>query len=152
ARRSNHGEGERGGFLDLVRRAGREVAFRSGYRRIPRTNLGPKFATRSVVPPAPSRGPSAQTPCFDGRGPIEAAQYAQPTSHPRRWGRRIPRKWIGRLEPRISKRHRKGAISPWTRTRRLILAWWPWSIACLYALVTDRWFWAVACGCVALIN
>jgi cardiolipin synthase len=36
--------------------------------------------------------------------------------------------------------------------RRLLLAWWPWSIVCLYALVTDRWYWGFFSGCVALIN
>jgi len=104
------------------------------------------------VPPSPPHGSTAQTPFFDGRGPVHASQYAQPTSHPRRWGRRIPRKWVRRLEPRISERHRKGAISLWTRTRRLILAWWPWSIICLYALVTDRWVWGAVSGWVALVN
>jgi cardiolipin synthase len=74
------------------------------------------------------------------------------TSHPRRWGRRIPRKWVRRLEPKISERRRKGAISLWTRIRRLILAWWPWAIVCVWALVTDRWGWGVVGGVVALVS
>jgi cardiolipin synthase A/B len=103
------------------------------------------------VPPSPRRGSTAQTPFFNGRGPIHAAQYRQ-TGRPHRWGRRVPRKWVHRLEPRISERHRKGAVSLWTRVRRLILAWWPWSVICLYSLVTDRWGWATVTGWVALVN
>jgi cardiolipin synthase A/B len=74
------------------------------------------------------------------------------TSHPRRWGRRIPSKWVRRLEPRIAERSRKGAISLWTRIRRLILAWWPWAVICLWGLVTDRWGWGFFSGSAALVN
>jgi cardiolipin synthase A/B len=76
----------------------------------------------------------------------------QPTTHPRRWGRRIPRKWINRLEPRISERRRKGATSLWTRIRRVTVAWWPWATICLWGLVTDRWYWGIGAGCVALVS
>jgi cardiolipin synthase A/B len=80
-----------------------------------------------------------------------APAQLQTTSRPRRWGRGIPRKWVRRLEPKISERRRKGAISPWTRIRRLIVAWWPWAILCVWSLVTDRWFWGFTSGVAALI-
>jgi cardiolipin synthase len=80
-----------------------------------------------------------------------ATSRPQPTSHPRRWGRRIPRKWIRRLEPRISERRRKGAISLWTRVRRVVVAWWPWAIICLWGLITDRWNVGIIAGVAALV-
>src|SRR5262245_43405855 len=80
-----------------------------------------------------------------------ATSRLQPTSHPRRWGRPIPRKWIRRLEPRISERRRKGTISLWTRVRRLIVAWWPWAAVCLWGLITDRWAWGIAGGGAAVV-
>jgi cardiolipin synthase A/B len=89
---------------------------------------------------------------FDSKGPTQVGHYARPTSHPRRWRRRIPRKWIRRLEPRISERRRKGAISWWTRVRRVVVAWWPWAMLCLWGLVTDRWFWAAGAGAAALVS
>jgi len=75
----------------------------------------------------------------------------RPTSHPRRWGRRIPRKWVRRLEPHLRQRRPKGALGLWTRTRRLILAWWPWAILCLWSLVAERWFLALGSGIAALV-
>jgi cardiolipin synthase A/B len=108
-------------------------------------------------------GPASAGPYAAGVG--HSVQLAQPRhywrsalggyrvrSHPRRWGRHIPRKWVRRLEPHLRQRRRKGHLSLWTRTRRLILAWWPWSIACLWALVSDRWWWALATGFVGLVN
>ena len=94
---------------------------------------------------SPFNNPTAQTRTVVSPRPLTR-------SHPRRWGRPIPRKWVRRLEPRISERSRKGALSPWTRTRRLLLAWWPWAVICLWGLVTDRWFWGLFCGAAALIN
>jgi len=80
-----------------------------------------------------------------------APAHSQRTGRPRRWGKQIPRKWVRRLEPKISERHRKGAISHWTRFRRLVVAWWPWAILSVWGLVTDRWAWGVLCGIGGLI-
>ena len=74
-----------------------------------------------------------------------------PTSHPRRLGRRIPRKWVRRLEPLARERRRKGSISLWTRVRRLVVAWWPWALLCLWGLVTDDWFVGILSGGAALV-
>jgi cardiolipin synthase len=44
----------------------------------------------------------------------------------------------------------KPALS--VRARRLFWAWWPWFIAAMWALVTDRWYWAGGLGLVAFIT
>jgi len=36
------------------------------------------------------------------------------------------------------------------RIRRLIWSWWPWGIGTLWALSTDRWYWAIGLGAVAV--
>jgi cardiolipin synthase len=46
----------------------------------------------------------------------------------------------------------KGALSPGARARRLIWAWWPWALVSLWALVTERWGWAIGTGLAALVN
>jgi cardiolipin synthase len=36
--------------------------------------------------------------------------------------------------------------------RRLLWSWWPWSALCVFALVTDRWYWAVVTGLMGLVS
>ena len=43
-------------------------------------------------------------------------------------------------------------LPPWTRARRLLWSWWPWSIACIYSMVHDEWGWAIGMGSMAFIS
>lgn len=40
----------------------------------------------------------------------------------------------------------------WSRLRRLFWAWWPWALACLWAMVADKWGWAGGTGAMALVS
>ena len=40
----------------------------------------------------------------------------------------------------------------WTRARRLLWSWWPWLIACLFALEAREWWWAFGAGMMATIS
>jgi hypothetical protein len=44
----------------------------------------------------------------------------------------------------------KPALS--VRARRLFWAWWPWFIAAMWALATDRWYWGGGLGLVAFVT
>ena len=46
----------------------------------------------------------------------------------------------------------KGALTFWTRARRLFWSWWPWAIASLWAISDARWGWAIGCGAMALVS
>jgi cardiolipin synthase len=80
----------------------------------------------------------------------------QPSRRPpgsRRWRRRsVPKYWRYRLAPDPLKRHPKGMLRFWTRARRLLWSWWPWSCAFLYAMVLDQWWWAFGMGTMALVS
>ena len=72
---------------------------------------------------------------------------------PRRWrGRRLARKWRYRLAPDPLLRKPKGTLPFWARARRVFWSWWPWLIACVYSLVTDRWGWAIGTGAMAFVS
>ena len=75
----------------------------------------------------------------------------RPRSKPARWGRRVPREWRYKLAPDSARKRPKGLPSLWTRFVRLIWAWWPWAFACVWAMATDRWGWALGTGIVAVI-
>jgi cardiolipin synthase len=72
----------------------------------------------------------------------------------RRYFRRrtVPRYWRYRLAPDALKRRPKGTLPFWTRARRLLWSWWPWALAFLYAMVHDKWGWAVGTGLMGLIS
>jgi cardiolipin synthase A/B len=36
--------------------------------------------------------------------------------------------------------------------RRLLWSWWPWAAACLWALVHDKWGWAIGTGSMAVVS
>ncbi len=40
----------------------------------------------------------------------------------------------------------------WTRARRLLWSWWPWAVAFLYAMVHDKWGWAIGMGAMGLVS
>ena len=95
----------------------------------------------------------SRIPAPSAKRSIPAFRAARrPTSHPRRWGRRIPREWRQRLAPYPRPRTAKGRLSLWGRVRRFLWAWWPWALICLWALTQDDWKLAVPTGLVALVN
>ena len=46
----------------------------------------------------------------------------------------------------------KGALTFWTRARRLFWSWWPWAIVSIWAISDARWGWAIGCGAMALVS
>ncbi len=56
------------------------------------------------------------------------------------------------MAPDPLRRAPKGALPFWTRVRRLFWSWWPWAIACVLALVFDKWGWAIGTGLMALVS
>jgi cardiolipin synthase len=72
---------------------------------------------------------------------------------PRRWReQRVARQWRYRLAPDPLLRKPKGVLPPWTRARRLLWSWWPWTLACIYAMVHDKWGWAIGTGSMAVVS
>ena len=71
---------------------------------------------------------------------------------PRLRRQRVNRYWRYRLAPDPLRRAPKGALPFWTRVRRLLWSWWPWAIACVLALVLDKWGWAIGTGLMALVS
>src|SRR5450830_1172529 len=70
-----------------------------------------------------------------------------------RWRRhRMARRWRYRLAPDPLHRKPKGVLPFWSRMRRLLWSWWPWAAACLWALVHDKWGWAIGTGSMAVIS
>lgn len=67
-------------------------------------------------------------------------------------GHRTVRRWRYRLAPDPLLRQPKGRVPLWTRLRRLFWAWWPWAVACLGAMVYDKWGWAGGAGAMALVS
>lgn len=64
----------------------------------------------------------------------------------------MARRWRYRLAPDPLLRRPKGRPPLWTRARRLLWSWWPWSIVFLYAMVHDKWGWAIGTGSMAIIS
>ncbi|MEP6914311.1 MAG: phospholipase D-like domain-containing protein [Acidobacteriota bacterium] len=78
---------------------------------------------------------------------------AKRAAHRPYWRRRtVPRYWRYRLAPDPLKRTPKGTLQFWTRARRLLWSWWPWAAAFLYAMVHDKWGWAIGTGLMGLIS
>ena len=46
----------------------------------------------------------------------------------------------------------KGLFSFWTRGRRLLWSWWPWALAFLWAVRSDKWWWAFGTGAMATVS
>ena len=46
----------------------------------------------------------------------------------------------------------KGLFSFWTRGRRLLWSWWPWLLACLFAVQERNWGWAFGTGAMAVVS
>ena len=76
----------------------------------------------------------------------------RPRSRPISWRRRQPtRGW--RL-PSVDARQRrpKGALGVGARARRLLWSWWPWALISIWALIDDKWGWAVGTGVMGLLS
>ena len=46
----------------------------------------------------------------------------------------------------------KGVLTFWTRARRLLWSWWPWTIISIWAIGDARWGWAVGGGAMAMVS
>src|SRR3954447_22199496 len=101
------------------------------------------------MPDVPSER-TATSVAPDVSGVRSTTRSRRPRSIP--WGRRLPRYWRYRLAPDPLKRHPKGMLRFWTRARRLLWSWRPWSLAFLYAMVHDKWGWAIGMGAMALVS
>jgi cardiolipin synthase len=55
------------------------------------------------------------------------------------------------LARRRRSRYPKGALTFWTRARRLFWSWWPWTLLTLWAMVTENWGRAAAGGAMAIV-
>jgi cardiolipin synthase len=60
----------------------------------------------------------------------------------------------GYRRPAVEPRSRlpKGALTFWTRARRLLWSWWPWAIVSIWAIGSARWGWAIGGGLMALVS
>ena len=50
------------------------------------------------------------------------------------------------------KRAPKGLASFWRRGRKLLWSWWPWVLACLFAIAERKWGWAFGTGAMATFS
>jgi cardiolipin synthase len=46
----------------------------------------------------------------------------------------------------------KGALTFWTRARRLFWSWWPWSIAAVWSFSNLPWFWTLTFAAMAFVG
>ena len=79
----------------------------------------------------------------------------RPRTQPRRFRQPlVPREWRHRLEPQVARRTRRRRIVRGAMARIRGWLWWslPWTIACTWALATDRWWWALGTGLMAALS
>jgi cardiolipin synthase A/B len=83
---------------------------------------------------------------------IQTADPLRPRSRPVSWARRQPtRGW--RLPAADARARRpKGAPTVGARVRRLLWSWWPWALISIWAVIYDRWGWAIGTGVMALVS
>jgi cardiolipin synthase len=76
----------------------------------------------------------------------------RPRSTPRVWNQpRLPRRWRRPRGTDPLLRPPKGRTPFWTALRHLFWSWWPWALLTLWAVGSQRWWWAVGLGAMALI-
>ena len=97
--------------------------------------------------PEEARVPTAVVPPAQVRTPFRRSSGLD-----RLRGHRVARRWRYRLAPDPLHRKPKGVLPFWTRMRRLLWSWWPWAAACLWALVHDKWGWAIGTGSMAVVS
>ena len=77
----------------------------------------------------------------------------RPRSRPLGWRRpSLARRKRRRLTIDPLKRAPKGLASFWTRGRKLLWSWWPWFLACLFAIAERKWGWAFGTGAMATFS
>src|SRR5688572_10457351 len=104
-----------------------------------------------MAPSAPPDRPPAPAEAVDQAG--QQRRYSRARRPMEQWrGHRTARRWRFRLAPDPLLRKPKGVLPFWSRMRRLFWAWWPWALACLYALVNDKWGWAWGTGAMAVFS
>jgi cardiolipin synthase A/B len=66
----------------------------------------------------------------------------------------VPRRWRHRLEPQVARRtHRRRIVRGVMARIRSWFWWsWPWTVAATWALATDRWWWALGTGLMAILS
>jgi cardiolipin synthase A/B len=66
----------------------------------------------------------------------------------------VPREWRHRLEPKIARHTHRRRIVRGAMARVRGWLWWslPWTVACTWALATDRWWWALGTGVMAALS
>ena len=82
-----------------------------------------------------------------GRG-----RHPRPRSRPRAWPGRLTRRGYHRPAVAPPSRLAKGALTFWTRARRLLWSWWPWASASIWAIGSEHWGWAIGTGVMALVS
>ena len=84
---------------------------------------------------------------------LSTARRARVRSQPRRFRQRnVPRAWRHRLAPGESRTRRpRGLPGLWTRTRRVLFAWWLWAAPAIWAAATDRWLLAGIAAVLAVV-
>ena len=82
---------------------------------------------------------------------LQTAGSLRPRSRPASWGRRQPTK--GWRLPSVDARSLKpkGSLTVWGRARRLLWSWWPWAVISIWALIDDKWGWAIGAGTMGLL-
>ena len=76
----------------------------------------------------------------------------RPDRFPQFRGQRVVRRWRYRLAPDPLLRQPKGALPFWSRVRRLLWSWWLWAVVFLWAMVNDKWGWAIGTGAMAFVS
>jgi cardiolipin synthase len=84
--------------------------------------------------------------------PASAIRVPRPRSQPLGWHRPSLKRRRRRLTVDPLKRAPKGLFSVWTRGRRLLWSWWPWLLACAFALQQGERWWAFGAGLMATIS
>src|SRR4030095_12504797 len=84
---------------------------------------------------AVSRGREKEIAYEQSPGPLPKSRAPRPRSQPLGWRRPfMDRRRTRRLTGDPVHTAPKGLASFWTRARRLLWSWWPWLLACLFAL------------------
>jgi cardiolipin synthase len=102
--------------------------------------------------PRPAAPEEARVPPAVARAAQEPTGFRRSKKLERLHGHTVARRWRYRLAPDPLHRRPKGVLPFWTRMRRLLWSWWPWATACLWALVHDKWGWAIGTGSMAVVS
>jgi cardiolipin synthase len=76
----------------------------------------------------------------------------RPRSRPGTWPRRRRRRSWRYAPVDARAKAPKGALSFWSRARRLLWSWWPWALVSIWGIGDQRWGWAIGAGAMALVS